>query len=512
MYLTHGLHRSRQQRPDEAATVFGDRRQTWRTLVDRVARLAGGLVSLGIVPGDRVAIIALNRDRYIEAFYATAWAGGVIVPGNTRWAFAEHVYALTDAGARFLLVDAGFASLIEPLRKACPNLWVIIYLDDGEAPSGAFAVEDLIASFTPIEDQCSRDDSLAGIFYTGGTTGHPKGVMLSHRNMLSSCFYSLASLRFSDRSVYLHAAPMFHVGDVGLTLTITMIGGVHVVIPSFSPEAAVRAIVGEGVTDLLLVPTMFGMLHQYLLTQTADLSAVKNVIYGAAPITETLLKKAMQIFPKAAFYQGYGQTELAPGATLLMPEFHLPSAHGWSYLRSAGRAMVGVDIKIVDETMGERPRGEVGEVAVRSDGVMLGYWGKPELTRQTIVGGWVRTGDAGYMDEAGFLFLVDRMKDMIVSGGENVFSAEVENALSSHADVLECAVIGVPDDRWGERVHAIVRLRRGGIGDADKLIAHCRTLIAGYKVPRTIEFWDQPLPLSAAGKVLKRELRKPYWP
>ena len=511
MHLTQGLHRSLQQRANELATVFGGRRQTWRTLAERVARLAGALVSNGLKPGERVAVIALNSDRYLEAFYAVAWAGGVIVPGNTRWALGEHAYGLTDAGVRFLLVDATFAGLIAPLRQACPAIEAI-YLGDGEAPPGALAVEELIATSVPIEDRCARDDALMGIFYTGGTTGHPKGVMLSHRNVVSSCFYSLASLRFHSAPVYLHAAPMFHVADAGVTVTMTMLGATHVAIPSFNAEAAVRAIVAEGVTEILLVPTMFGILHQYLVSHTADLSSVRNVIYGASPITESLLKKAMEIFPNAAFYQGYGQTELSPAATLLMPEFHFPRENGKSYLRSAGRAMVGVDLKIVDETLAQRPHGEVGEVAVRSDGVMLGYWGEPELTRQTIVDGWVRTGDAGYMDEEGFLFLVDRMKDMIVSGGENIFSAEVENALSSHADVLECAVIGVPDDEWVERVHAVVRLKSGSRADQAELIAHCRTLIAGYKVPRTIEFRDEPLPLSAAGKVLKTELRKPYWP
>jgi len=382
-------------------------------------------------------------------------------------------------------------------------------LGDGEPPPGTLTVDDLIATSPPIDDRCARDDALMGIFYTGGTTGYPKGVMLSHRSIVTSCFYSLASLRLHNEPVYLHAAPMFHVADAGVAVTITMVGGTHVTIPSFNAEAAVHAIAAEGVTEILLVPTMFGILHQYLASHTADLSSVKNVIYGASPITESLLKKAMAVFPNAALYQGYGQTELSPGATFLMPEFHLLRESGKSYLRSAGRAMVGVDLRIIDETLAERPR---GEVAVRSDGVMLGYWGDQELTRQTIVDGWVRTGDAGYMDEEGFLFLVDRMKDMIVSGGENIYSAEVENALSSHTSVLECAVIGVPDNEWGERVHAIVRLKSKDNVEAAELIAHCRNSIAGYKIPRTIEFRDEPLPLSAAGKVLKTELRKPHWP
>jgi long-chain acyl-CoA synthetase len=220
----------------------------------------------------------------------------------------------------------------------------------------------------------------------------------------------------------------------------------------------------------------------------------------------------MEMFPNAAFRQAYGQTELSPVATILTPEFHKVSPGGKSYLRSAGRAVVGVDVKIVDVEMAEQPLGAVGEIAVRSPGAMLGYWNLPELTRQTLVDGWVRTGDAGYMDEAGFIYLVDRVKDMIVSGGENVYSAEVENALCAHELVVECAVIGTPDERWGERVHAVVRLRGDAELSAEALIDHCRTLVATYKCPRSVEFRTEPLPLSGAGKILKTELRKAHWP
>lgn len=508
MYLTQGLHRSVQVKPSAVATVFGARRRSWDELKDRVSRYASALVSLGLERGDRVAVIAHNSDRYIETYYAVAWAGGVIVPGNTRWAVAEHIYALQDSGAKFLVVDRSFAPMVAAITEAC-GFRAVIFLDDGEAPQGTVDVEAMIAGASPIDDRCGEGDELAGLFYTGGTTGRSKGVMLSHRSLISNFLCTTSASPFRDDPVFLHSPPMFHLADAASMIGITMLGGTHVVVPFFTPEGVVKAIADERVTAVVLVPTMLGMLREYLAQKPADLSSVLHVKYGASPISETLLRDAMAIFPNADFVQAYGQTELSPVATVLEPRFHRST--GKSYLRSAGRAIVGVDIRIVDETMKEAARGAVGEIAVKSPGAMLGYWNQPELTRQTIVDGWVRTGDAGYMDEEGFVYLVDRVKDMIVSGGENVFSAEVENALAAHAAIAECAVIGVPDEKWGERVHAIVRLKDGARATEDDLVRHCKELIAGYKCPRSVEIRVEPLPLSGAGKILKTELRKPYW-
>jgi long-chain acyl-CoA synthetase len=511
MNLTQGLHRSAQLKSNKVATIFGDRRRNWSEVKDRVARFAAGLAELGLKPGDRVAPIALNSDRYIEAYFAVWWAGGVIVPGNTRWALAEHVYALRDSGAEILLVDKSFAGLTGPIGEACP-IRATVFLDDGPAPAGTVDVERLIATSAPMADACGQDDALAALFYTGGTTGRSKGVMLSHRSLISSFLCSATTMASRDDAIFLHSPPMFHLADATMIIGTTMIGATHAVVPFFSPENVAKAIESERVTEVVLVPTMFGMLREYAASHAVDFSSVRKVVYGASPISETLLRQAMEIFPNAEFRQAYGQTELSPFATILTPEFHKASPSGKSYLRSAGRAIVGVDVKIVDDAMHERPLGEVGEIVVRSPGAMLGYWNLPELTRQTLVDGWVRTGDAGYMDEEGFVYLVDRLKDMIVSGGENVFSAEVENALAAHEHVVESAVIGVPDERWGERVHAIVRLRGETVLSQNEIIAHCRTLIAGYKCPRSVELRTEPLPLSGAGKILKTELRKAYWP
>jgi long-chain acyl-CoA synthetase len=510
VYMTQGLHRAAQLKPHAVATIFGDRRRSWRQVCDRVARLAALLVAQGLKPGDRVAVIALNSDRYIEIYYAVWWAGGVIVPGNMRWALAEHIFGLRDSGAELLLVDKAFAGLAASLKDACP-IRSVLFFDDGPAPPGTIEVEALIASTSPMADTCSQDDALAALFYTGGTTGRSKGVMLTHRSLTTSYLCGAALMSRSEDQIFLHSAPMFHIGDAGRIIGTTIMGGTHVAVPFFSPENVCRVIEAERITDVLLIPTMFNMLREYASDHRVDLSSVGLVAYGAAPITETQLRQAMELFPNAEFCQGYGLTELSPNGTFLLPEFHKPSANGKSYLRSIGRVIVGSDLKIVDGEMNERPRGDVGEIVVRGPGVMAGYWNQPELTRKALVDGWLRTGDAAYMDDDGFVFLVDRMKDMIVSGGENIYSAEIENALSSHVDIVECAVIGIPHEKWGETVHAVVRLSAGAVTSADEIIAHCQAQIARYKCPRSVEFRTEPLPLSGAGKILKTELRKPYW-
>jgi long-chain acyl-CoA synthetase len=279
----------------------------------------------------------------------------------------------------------------------------------------------------------------------------------------------------------------------------------------FVPRQVLDAIAAHRISEVVLVPTMINMLCDELEAHGGNVASLTNLTYGASAISETLLLRTMRLFPNAGLRQAYGQTELAPAATILLPQYHQRGPGGKSYLRSVGQPMVGIEIRIVDPDLRDVPACKVGEVAVRSPSIMMGYWNQPELTAETIVDGWLRTGDAGYLDEEGFLYLVDRVKDMIVSGGENVYSAEVENALASHARVRECAVIGVPDPRWGERVHAIIGLHPGEPLEAQDIVDHCRALIATYKCPRSVEFRNEPLPVSGAGKVLKAELRKPYW-
>jgi acyl-CoA synthetase (AMP-forming)/AMP-acid ligase II len=507
MYLTQGLHRSLQQTPDAVMTVFGERTRTYREVADRVARLAGALRSLGVGDGDRVAMLSLNSDRYHEYLLAVPWANAVLNPVNIRWSAAEIAYSLKDSGTSVLFVDDTFAAMLPALKDGHPGLRTVIHAGDGPAPEAAYSFEDLIAGSAPIDDARRRGDELAGLFYTGGTTGFPKGVMLSHTNMLCSALgIATAGYLFGPGTRYLHTAPMFHLADLAGWTAVTMIGGTHVIVPMFDPVAVMTVIADQRVTDTLLVPVMIQVLADHPETPRHDLSSLRAVVYGASPIPQAVLERAMKAFPNASFTQAYGMTELSPVATLLSPDDHKKT----SLLRSAGRAASHSEVRVVDLDGNEVPRGTVGEIVARGGHVMLGYWNKPAETAEALRGGWMHTGDGGYMDDEGYVFVVDRIKDMIVTGGENVYSAEVENAVAQHPAVASCAVIGVPDPDWGERVHAVIVLKPGAQATATSIREHAKTLIAGYKAPRTAEFVDA-LPVSGAGKVLKRELRKKYW-
>jgi long-chain acyl-CoA synthetase len=505
MRLTQGLQQAALHHPDRIATVFADRRRTYAEILSRVARLAFGLRALGAYPNDRIAILGVNSDAYYEAYYAIWWVGCLAVPLNSRWSAAERRAALADCEPRLLLIDRHFLPVLDELPSALRQRTVLMGEGHGEHPA-----EELIARSTPLADCCGSNEMPAAIFYTGGTTGAPKGVLLSHANLMINFLATGAIEPYSLESVYLHVAPMFHLADATMMHGLTTLAGTHVILPRFDPPSVVDSIKAYHVNTLMLVPTMIGMIDQYLRERSEVLADVRRLTYGGSPISGTLMLQALQLFPNARVSQAYGQTELSPVATLLTHEHHVTRGAAAGRLRSAGRAIPGVELGIVDPTLNRLPAGEVGEVVVRGANVMCGYWRKPELTAETIVGGWLRTGDAGYLDTDGFLFLVDRVKDMVVSGGENVYSAEVENALAAHPSVAECAVIGVPDDRWGERVHAVVRFRPGFVATEEELVAHCSGFVADYKRPRSFAFRVEPLPLSGTGKILKAELRKLY--
>jgi len=510
MNVTHGLRRVLQINRRGVSTICGERRRLWSETGERVARLAGGLRALGVAPGERAAILSLNSDRYLEVYLATAWAGAVVVPLNIRWTLAENLDALRDCRPKMLLFDKTFAEIGLALGQALPGL-TLVYADDGEPPRGAQAYEALVARSEPIPDAMREGSDLAGIFYTGGTTGRSKGVMLSHANLMANAFNSLCERAGGEDVIYLHAAPMFHLANAGAMYTLLLRGGANVMIPAFTPEGALAAIQKERVTDTVLVPTMIQLMVDHPRFAAYDLSSLSRIAYGASPISEALLVRAMKALPAAQFSQGYGMTELSPVATVLRWEEHIGEGFAKGRHRSAGRATYGCEVRIVDP-LGQpvAPR-EIGEIAVRGDTMMIGYWERPEETARAIVDGWMHTGDSGYMDEDGFVYIVDRLKDMIVTGGENVYSIEVENALAQHPAVGQCAVIGIPNEEWGEHVHAVVVPRAGARVTSDELVAFCRERIAGYKCPRSIEVRETPLPLSGAGKILKRELRKPFW-
>ncbi|MDQ2637122.1 MAG: long-chain-fatty-acid--CoA ligase, partial [Actinomycetota bacterium] len=478
MSITAALHRALQRHPERPLTIFGTRTRTVAESVDRVGRLAGALRSLGVAEGACVGMLGHNSDRYHEYLLATPWAGAVVNPCNIRWSPREIGYALRESNTQLLLVDDSFVAMVPALRDQYEGLETIVYCGDGPCPAGMLDYEDLVNAAVGLEDARRRGDDLYGIFYTGGTTGHPKGVMLSHRNMMTSAMGSAATMDFLTRNGrVLHAAPMFHLGALSAWNVGLLSHCVHVIVPMFSADAVVEAIQTHRVNDVRLVPTMMHMLLDSLDRSTAEVDSVSHISYGASPISQPLLRRARKRFPSAKFVQAYGMTELSPVACMLSPDEHDDP----TLSRSCGRPAAHVEVRIVDQDDNEVPRGVIGEIIVRGENVMLGYLNRTEDTAEALRGGWMHTGDAGRMDERGYVFVVDRIKDMIITGGENVYSAEVESVLAQHEAVAQCAVIGVPDDKWGERVHAVVVTHAGVTVSEAHLQAFCRERIAGYK-------------------------------
>jgi len=513
MYLTQALKRAAQIKSNVLATNDGGRTRKWGEVVERVAKLAGALRGLEVVDGERAGVLALNSDRYFESLYAIAWAGGVFVPINTRLAPPEIAFWINDSECRVLLIGDNFAPVIAELKAAgkIPSVQHVILMSDGAPANGERAYEAVVNDADAVTDAERGYEDLAGLFYTGGTTGRSKGVMLSHRNLVFNTFNCIPTLSFFEDAKWLHAAPMFHIADCLAIFGITQVAAQHIFMPAFSPDGVLDAVQQHGITDTLLVPTMCNMVVNHPSIGDYDLSSLRHISYGASPMPEAVILKALEVIPACRFSHAYGQTECAPLSTVNGPEAHVVEGPMANMFRSAGRAAPGVEVKIVDDDDQEVPRGTVGQIIVRGANVMQGYWRQPELTAEALRGGWMHSGDGGYMDENGYVYVVDRVKDMIISGGENVYSAEVEDAVYQHPAVAECAVIGVPDDKWGERVHAIVRLKDGESASADDIETHCHALIAGFKCPRSISFRDEPMPLSGAGKILKTELRKPFW-
>ena len=486
------LSRAVQIAPDRVAVRCGGIDLTYGQVWDRAGRLVGALQGLGIGAGDRVAVVGRNCHRYLELYQAVPGAGMLLVPLNQRHTATELGYALEDSGARVLFVgpDVDYPSgVVERVIDLGPGYEELLA---GAAPA---AFGDGIAA-----------DAVAGLFYTGGTTGAAKGVMLTHRNLTANALHFQASFAFGPDTRWLIAAPLFHAAGSIAVLATVWHAGCQIMLPAFDSGVALDLIEAESVTATLVVPTMLAALSEEQLARPRDVSTLRLVSHGGGPIATDTLRRAHRAFPEAELMHLYGATETAPIATVLTHEERMldqPQA------RSCGQPAIGVEVTVIDPAGAPVAAGEVGEVAIRGDNVMAGYWDKPDATAAALVSGWYRSGDLGYMDARGFLYLVDRAKDMIVTGGENVYSFEVEEALYRHDRVLEAAVFGVPDDQWGEAVYAVV-VPRAEVDEAE-LLRHCRTLIAGYKVPKRIEFRTEPLPKSAAGKILKRELRAPHW-
>ena len=507
MQLIQGLNRAVTINAGGLATVFRERRFTWAEVARRVAGIAGGLARLGVGPGDRVAILALNSDRYWEAMYAIPGMGATMVPLNTRLAPPEIAFMLADSGAKALIVDDQFAGIPAALAGQMGEVSHVVHLGEGPVPAGMVGWESLLCE-APAGFGDAGGDDVAGIFYTGGTTGRSKGVMLTHRNLLSNAAMIIPAVGYRYDTVYIHAGPMFHLADAASTFAITNVAGTHVFIPRFDATDMLGEIERHGVTNALLVPTMVNATANHPEIGRYDISSLRVIPYGASPMPDAVLRRAKETMPGVRFLHVYGMTEAAPLVTAM--DVHQAEPEG-SRAQSCGRPALLVDVRIADADDNEVPRGTVGEVQVRGPNIMKGYWNLPEVTAAALRGGWYHSGDGGWMDEDGYVYIVDRFKDMIISGGENIYSAEVESAISTLDGVAEVAVIGVPDERWGEAVHAVVVPRAGREIAPDAVIAHCRALIANYKVPKSVEIRGESLPLSGAGKVLKTVLREPFW-
>ena len=509
MTSLHGMaERAARLNPTGMATRYNGREHSWAKSSNRMARLASALRATELAEGDRIAILSLNSDRYYESIFAVSWAGFCVVPLNTRWALAENRYALDDSGTRVLLFDDDFAEQAAQLLEELDTLSAAVYMGEGACPAWAQDYETLIAQNTPAAPSLRANGDMAGIFYTGGTTGFPKGVIQSHGALWASAIGSLPDFQMTRNSIYLHVAPMFHVADFAGGMGATMCCASHVMLKSFDPGQVLQTFASDKISHTLIVPSMIKMTLAHPDAAGADVSSLHTVMYGASPMPAATLELFMNTWPTVGLVQAYGQTELAPVVTTLAREDHIA---GSEKLKSAGRPTAVNDVRIVDDNGNDAAQGSSGEIVVRGPHTMTGYWNKPEETAKALQNGWVFTGDAGYFDDEGYLYIVDRVKDMVVTGGENVFTTEVENAVMSHDAVQDVAVIGIPHEEWGEAVHAIVILQAGKEVNEEDLVAHCREQIAGYKLPKGITFRADPMPLSGAGKVLKTELRKPFW-
>ncbi|HET6793019.1 MAG TPA: long-chain-fatty-acid--CoA ligase [Acidimicrobiales bacterium] len=493
--------------PDKVAVADEGFEATFDQHLDRVLRLADAMTSeLGLRPGDRVAVTALNGHRYLELYHAAFLSGLCINPLNLRLAPRELSFILSDSGTEVCFADALFGPGVAGIRAEV-GLRSLVLMGDGDIGHDA-SHDDLVAAGEPRLPEEPDEDDPAVLMYTGGTTGLPKGVVVDHRAAMLDLYKVAAAFTMDEGYVYLHQTPMFHAASFGGVLATPAAGGRSTFVPAFDPKAVLDVIERQQVTMTVMVPTMVGMLLAHPDFRPERLSSMRHLVYGASPMPSALLERLMTALPEVDIWQGYGMTENCGLLTLLRPEDH---RRGGDILRSAGRPVLGAVVRIEDEEGRVVAPGETGEICARAGNFMHGYWNRPEETAEAFRGGWYHTGDAGYVDADGYVYLVDRVKDMIVTGGENVYSVEVENAVASHPAVAQVAVIGIPSEQWGEAVHAIVVLKPDASATEEEIRDHARGLIAGYKVPKTVEFRTEQLPLSGAMKVLKRELRAPYW-
>ena len=500
----------------KVGVIDGDERFTYAEFGDRSRRLAGALLSLGVTPGEVVSFLTYNTHHLLEAYFGVLQAGCVLNPLNIRLNAREIAYMLNHAECRVLFFHRDFAPLVQEMRGGLETVRDLVVLEPaGPPPLAAQDYETLLERVPPLmADPEVDENSAAEIFYTSGTTGTPKGVVLTHRTLYLHALYAMIAQRTTDADIVLHVVPLFHVNGWGTPHYLTAAGGVHVLLRKLDPVEIFRLIERERVTKLAAVPAIYNALINHPEAGRYDLRSLRLATSGGAPASPSLLEAIEETLGCDAMV-GYGLTETAPVVALARPKQHLghePSAQQLGRRSATGYAILGVEVRVVDDGGRDVPAdgSTVGEIVVRSNIVMEGYLKDPQATAGAIRGGWFHTGDLATLDGEGYLNIVDRKKDIIISGGENISSVEVENALCAHPAVYECAVVAVPDARWGEVPKALVVLKPGTDATDQELIQFCRQRLAHFKAPKSVEFLDA-LPRSGTGKVLKAELRARYW-
>jgi len=516
--LTETLSKAYKFFPEKRAIVCGGERWTYQEFYGRVNRLSHCLKNWGVRKDDKVAVLHPNCHTFLEAYYGVAQMGAISVPINIRLSPGEIAFILQDSESKVLMADPMFQDKIDAIRGEIPKIEKILWTGKervGKAPL------DLIyetALSQAVSDEFPKpsisDEDIAQIYYTSGTTGRPKGVMLSHKNVTAHALGTIAEIHLTDRDVWIHVAPLFHLADAWATWAITWVGGTHVMVREFQPKVVLEAIEQERVTLTNLIPTMLNLMVNHPDVGKYDYRSLRVLLSGGAPIAPEVVRKIVETF-KCDYIQTYGMTETSPYLTLSILKEHLdklPYEDRLRFKSKTGREFLGVELKVVNDRGGEIKKDEieVGEIIVRGDIVTKGYWKLPEETAKSIKNGWLYTGDMAVMDEEGYVTIVDRKKDMILTGGENVYSTEIENVLYMHPAILECAVIGVPDAKWGEAVKGIVVLKTGQNATEQEIIQFCREKMAHYKAPKSIDFIDA-LPRTGSGKIHKKGLRDPYW-
>ena len=487
MIQTHSLRRAARYYPGRTAIVSGEMRPTFRELQDRVARIAAALKRHGFQAGDRLAILLPNGTEYIELVYACSWLGVIAVPLNTRLSTSEIDRVLADASPRGLIRHSSL-----PVPNSRPS-WEFV-LDQQPLDVGSDSCPD------PIYDP----GAVLALVYTSGTTGHPKGVVQTHANILANIDHLNYWMPYGEGGVFLHAAPIFHILDLPFMFAAPAMGACQVTIPKFSPQSFCETVEREHVSHTVLVPTMINLLTQFADLRKYDLTSLRHLAYGGSPMAPELIHRTREVLPDLKLVQGYGLSETG-FLTGLQDHEHIENR-----LMSCGRTCPGIEVLVVDESGKEVEAGRPGELVARGENVMRGYWNNSQEIGRAFRGGMFRTGGVGYRDADGYFYILDRSKDMIVTGGENVYSGEVEAVIYEHPAILEAAVFGIPDQQWSELVMACVVLKPGKTLSADDLIAHCRRSLANYKVPRRVEFSQTELPKSGSGKILKRILRERF--